>query len=487
VGASGARENDGSDQKDSYQGSGGISLSSLATRLTFAVKYAQPNFILNDVVSAKGAKIMFDRDPRQRVLKVAPFLQVDGDPYPAIVGGHIVWMLDGYTTMSNYPYSERESFGQATADTFSAANKTASQPNSQINYIRNSVKATVDAYTGQVTLYAWDETDPVLKTWEKVFPGIIQPRSAMSTELLSHVRYPQDLFEVQRSVLARYHVTNPVTFYNVGDQWTVPDDPTVAGGVDQPPYYLLSGADAGTGTSEYQLTSPMQVNGRPQMAAYISVNSEGNSPDYGKMSVLRLPSGSSILGPGQIFSQFNSDTTISRDITLLSGSGSTVLHGNLLTIPIGKTFLYVEPLYVKGSSGNSFPLLRRVLVSYGETGKPGYADSLSDALINLTQPTVGFNLDTTAGTGTTPTTTPSTTATPTSSPTTTAPSSGAGSGTAAAVLGQVNQAFTALQNAYKTGNFATIGAAQEKLKDLVTQYQGLVSAKPTPTPSPSKS
>jgi hypothetical protein len=170
VGATGTRENDGSDHKTSYAGAGGISLGSVAHRLAFAVRYRELNFLLNDAVAAKGAKIIFNRDPRQRVLSVAPFLQVDRNPYPAVVDGRIVWILDGYTTLANYPYSEKESLASVTTDSVSGSNQ-ASQPNSDINYIRNSVKATVDAYDGTVKLYAWDESDPVLRTWRKVFPG----------------------------------------------------------------------------------------------------------------------------------------------------------------------------------------------------------------------------------------------------------------------------------------------------------------------------
>jgi uncharacterized membrane protein (UPF0182 family) len=491
VGAQGApRENDGADGKSTYNGSGGISLSSLATRLTFAVKYGEPNFILNSVVSTKGAKIMFDRDPRQRVLKVAPFLQVDGDPYPAIVDGRIVWIVDAYTTMSNYPYSQRESFGQATSNTFSATGATVAQANNQINYIRNSVKATVDAYTGAVNLYSVDNTDPVLKTWEKVFPGVIKPSTSIPTDIKPHLRYPEDLFDVQRAVLASYHVSDPVQFYNARDVWTVPTDPTpeLSPAPVQPPYYILSGANAGTGPAEYQLTSPMQVNGRPNMAAYISVNSEYNSADYGKMTVLRLPTDSSVLGITQIFNAFNTNTTISKDLSLLSTGGSRVLHGNLLTIPIGNTFLYVEPLYVVGTGDSAFPLLRRVLTAYGETGTPGYADNLTDSLTNLGQSTVGLNLDT----GTTPTTTPSTSP-PTSSspPTTTAPTSVSPTSQAAAV-NQLNTAYTNLQTALKSGNLSEIQSAEAALVAAAGRVSALspTSATPSATPkataSPSK-
>jgi uncharacterized membrane protein (UPF0182 family) len=488
VGATGARENDGSDQRSSYQGTGGVSLGSLVNKLAFAIKYRQGNFVLNDAVSAKGAKVIFDRDPRQRVQKVAPFLQVDGDPYPAVIDGRIVWMLDGYTTMANYPYSERQSLSSLTTDSLSNSNRTASQPNSEINYIRNSVKATVDAYDGTVKLYAWDEQDPVLKTWMKVFPGVVQPKSAIPQGVLDHIRYPQDLFEVQRALLQRYHVTNPVQFYNGTDQWTVPDDPTVASAVDQPPYYVLAGASAGTGSAEYQLTSPMKVNNRPNMAAFVSVNSQAG-PDYGKFDVLRLPSGTSIQGPQQIYSRFNSEPAISSDLSLLRTGGSSIIEGNLLSLPIGGTFLYVEPLYVQGAGTNSFPLLQRVLISYGDL--IGYGTSVSDALSRLSPAGQVPSLrNGSGGITTSPNPTQSPPVTPSA-----APSSGASPSTSPSdinsILSQLDQAFTTLQNAYKSGDFAKIGSAQaevQRLSELYLKARSSASATTTPaTPKPSAS
>jgi uncharacterized membrane protein (UPF0182 family) len=487
VGASGTRENDASNQRSSYAGSGGVSLGNFFNRLAFAVKYRQGNFVLNDAVSAKGAKIIFDRDPRDRVLKIAPFLQVDGDPYPAVVDGRIVWFLDGYTTMGNYPYSEKNSLGSLTTDSLSNSNKTASQPNNRINYIRNSVKATVDAYDGTVKLYAWDESDPVLKTWRKVFPGVVQDKSAMPADVLAHVRYPQDLFEVQRAVLAQYHVSDAVQFYNVQNKWTVPDDPTVKG-VHQPPYYLLAGANAGSGNPEYQLTSPMKVNDRTNMAAFVSVNSDATSPDFGKFTVLKLPSGSTIQGPEQIFTNFNSEPAISKDISLLSGTGSQVVHGNLLSLPVGGTFLYVEPLYVQGTGASTFPSLRRVLVSYGD--KIGYGETLSSALRNLTQSVVGQEI---SNVNNSPTSSPPTTTPPVSS---SPPTSATAQPTVVpsdvnAILTQLDSALARLQAAYKAGDFQAIGQAQADVQRLSEAYLKARTASPSPSatlkPTPSHS
>ncbi|MCW2538825.1 MAG: conserved rane protein of unknown function [Frankiales bacterium] len=501
VGATGDRENDGSDQHNSYDGKGGVSLGNFVNRLAYAVKYRQGNFVLNDAVSAKGAKVIYNRDPRERVQKVAPFLKVDGDPYPSVVNGRIVWMLDAYTTMSNYPYSERQSLGALTTDSLSTTNRTASQPNDQINYIRNSVKATVDAYDGTVTLYDWDETDPVLKTWMKLFPGLVKPKADLlkQTELMQHIRYPQDLFEVQRSLLTKYHVDDPVQFYNGSDQWTVPDDPTLPdAAVDQPPYYVLAGSAAGTGSAQYQLTSPMKVNNRPNMAAYISVDSDATDlANYGKFEVLKLTPTTAIQGPQQIYQRFNSEPAISQDLSLLRGGGSKTIEGNLLSLPIGNTFLYVEPLYVQGAGSNAFPLLQRVLVSYGEL--IGYGRTLSAAIAGLSPVGNVPALPAAGATSPPPSTTPTATAgTPRPTPTVTATAPG---GTvapgSAALLKQLDIAFDNLQNAYKSGDFTAVGTAQAEVNRLLQQYlqtgTGAAStppastpkATPTPTPKPS--
>ncbi|MEP6599612.1 MAG: UPF0182 family protein [Actinomycetota bacterium] len=488
VGAENAkREYDGSDQTTSYAGKGGVSLGNIFNRLAFAVQYKQTNFLLNDAVSAPGAKIIFNRDPRERVMKVAPFLKVDADPYPAVVDGHLEWIVDGYTTMSNYPYSEQQSLSSLTSDSLTAQNKTAAQPDAQISYIRNSVKATVDAYDGTIKLYAWDDQDPVLKAWRRAFPNLVQDRSQIPAEVLAHVRYPEDLFEVQRELLAKYHVDDPVTFYNVRDQWTVPTDPTATG--DQPPYYLLANSPGDAGAkSEFQLTSPMRVNNRENLAAYISVNSDPG-PDYGKMTVLRLPNTSAIQGPSQVFSQFSGEPAISRDITLLNQGGSEILHGNLLTLPVGNTFLYVEPLYVQKSGAGGFPLLQAILVYYGD--RIGYGSSVADALTHLSPVGTVPPLRTTASGEAVPSTTnpPPTSSSSgrpsTSGSTTTAPPAPSGNPSLDTVLTQLNAAFDRLQAAYKTGDLAQIGAAEADVQRLTQQYLRLRSSAP-PSASPTR-
>ncbi|MDT4939553.1 MAG: uncharacterized protein QOG80_3224 [Pseudonocardiales bacterium] len=469
VGAKGqTREYDGADQTTTYAGKGGVSLGSFVHRLAFAVHYKQTNFLLNNVTSTSGARLIFNRDPKQRVEKVAPFLTVDGDPYPVVSNGRLVWIVDAYTTMSNFPYSQQSSLSSLTHT--SVSNK---QQDKKINYIRNSVKATVDAYDGTVTLYQWQDNDPVLNAWEKIFPGIVKPKTSMPQTIMQHVRYPEDLFDVQRSLLEQYHVDDPVTFYNVRDKWTVPSDPNAPSAGDQPPYYVLAQAPGST-TTQFQLTTPMLVNNSTNLAAYISADSDPDN--YGHITILKVTNASAIQGPEQIANDFKTETHISKDISLLNQGQSAIIHGNLLTLPVGGTFLYVEPLYVQ----SSFPTLRRVLVSYGS--QIGYGATLSDALSDL-QPghTTGQTIDSTASNPT-----------PTPTPTTPLPP-GTGSGTPtptatsqAALIAALNKAFSDLQAAYRSGDLQAIGTAQAQVQKLVQQYESTYGTSASPTPSPTR-
>ncbi len=276
-----------------------------------------------------------------------------------------------------------------------------------------------------------------------------------------------------------------MTFYNVRDKWTVPTDP-YASGVNQPPFYVLANAPAQSGsTAQFQLTSPMKVNNRQNLASFISVDSDPG-PNYGKMTVLKLPQTSVVQGPEQISNIFSTTAVISKDISLLSTGGSAVIHGNLLTLPIGDSFLYIEPLYVSSQSATGYPILQRVLAVYGN--KVGYAEDLAGALDNLSHGPPGVSLPG-AGTSTTPSTSPSTSPTPPSSSSSAAPPPATGGSTGApAVLRELNQAFLRLQDAYKTGDLAQIGAAQAEVQRLTAQYIGLLgSASPSPSRSPSPS
>jgi uncharacterized membrane protein (UPF0182 family) len=468
---------DGNNQgqlNNSYDGKGGVAIGSFFRRLTFAIYYRERNFLLSGAVNDQS-KVLYVRNPRDRVQKAAPFLQVDGDPYPAVINGRLTWMLDGYTTSDSYPYSERMQLGQASQDSLTGSG-TAALPDQQFNYIRNSVKATVDAYDGTVTLYAWDEKDPVLKTYEKAFPGLVKPRSAMSPELVSHVRYPEDLFKLQREVLTRYHVSDPRTFYNQSDRWQVPNDPTQDTRDAQPPYYILAERPGDTSAS-FQLTSALNAFNRENLSAFISADSD--PAHYGQIEVLRLPGNTPFRGPQQVQQSFITNNQVRPDLTLFNSAESRAVFGNLLTLPIGSNgLLYVEPLYVQGTGQNSFPLLQKVLVNYGD--RVGYANTLADALTQVFGAGAGASAadSAAAGGGATPKPTPTPTATPTPSATASAPPGGgaAANPQLTKAVQDINSALQRLADAQKSGDFAGIGQAESDLQKGITEYQAAQGA-----------
>ena len=452
---------------NTYDGEGGVSVGSFFRQLTYAIYYRERNFLLSSAVN-EASKVLYVRDPRERMEKVAPFLEVDGDPYPAVIDGRTVWILDGYTTSDAYPYSEHMELGEAAADALTGTGTTA-LPDETVNYIRNSVKATVDAYDGTVTLYAWDEQDPVLETYMKAFPGVVQPQSEMSDELVSHVRYPEDLFKVQRAVLTRYHVDEPSTFYEGSDRWQIPDDPTQNTDQDQPPYYILA-QRPGDDSATFQLTSALNAFQRDNLSAFISASSAPES--YGEIQVLRLPGNTPFRGPGQVQNSFLTNNQVRPDLTLFNSENSDAVFGNLLTLPIGDAgLLYVEPLYVRGSGESGFPLLQKVLVNFGD--RIGYADTLEQALDQVFgegagESAVGENAgedDPTDPTEQEAPTSPTAPATP--------PADGGGAPSAGMeqAVAAINSALEDLAAAQRSGDFEAQGRALADLQEAVDAYQ----------------
>ncbi|MGW1909273.1 UPF0182 family membrane protein [Streptomyces sp. NPDC002076] len=369
---------DNGDEKTfSYTGNSGVNLDNPINRAAYAVAFNEPQILYSGAIG-KGSRILYNRTPKERVEAVAPWLTIDGDAYPAVVDGHIQWIVDAYTTSNGYPYSSRTTLGDTTADSLTAANNNravVAQQN-QVNYIRNSVKATVDAYTGEVKLYQWDTQDPVLKTWMKAFPGTVQPKSAISKDLLAHLRYPQDLFKVQRELLSRYHVTDAQTFLTGSEVWQVPDDPTNDSGSAVPPYYL-SMKMPDQSRQSFSLTTTFTPNGRDNLSAFMAVDSAPGTSDYGKIRILKLPTSTTADGPKQVQSQFNSRPDIAETISLLTRGHSKVEYGNLLTVPLDGGLLYAEPVYVLGGK-LKYPLLGKVLVTYN--GKTAFENTLDEAL-----------------------------------------------------------------------------------------------------------
>jgi uncharacterized membrane protein (UPF0182 family) len=363
-----------------YTGTGGVPVGSLWRRLLYAAKFADVNLLLSERVNP-ASKIIYDRTPRERVEKAAPWLTVDGDAYPAVVEGRIVWIVDGYTTADSYPYSNRVSLNDVTSDTQTAQGTVVAQAEQEVNYMRNSVKAVVDAYDGTVKLYAWDEADPVLQTWRRVFPRVVLPKSAISGDLLQHLRYPQDLFKVQRQILARYHVTNPDNWYQTTSLWEIPRDPVSGASSNtlEPPFYL-SIKWPQDDRAIFSLTTAFVPKGRSNLAGYMAVNADASSREYGRMRILQMSDTTQIDGPGQSFAAMTTNETVaSRLRPFLNQGSASATFGNLLTLPVGGGLLYVTPVYTQrqGSTG-AYPVLRFVVVRFGQ--EVGIGDTLQQAL-----------------------------------------------------------------------------------------------------------
>jgi hypothetical protein len=451
----------------SYQGKGGVSIGSTFRRAVFALRFKEKNILLSSDLTSTS-RILYVRNPRDRVHKAAPWLTLDGDPYPSVVNGRVTWIIDGYTTSNGYPYSERKTLGSVTADseTNSAANRT-NQASNQVNYIRNSVKATVDAYNGTVTLYQWDPSDPVLKTWMKAFPGTVKPASAITPDLRAHLRYPEDLFKVQRDLIGSYHVTDPRAFYSKEDFWAVsasPDNPNVA----QPPFYVYSQL-VGRNAPSFNLTSPLISRRSSKLAAYMAVSSDPG--DYGEFQVLQLPQGVTINGPTQVQSLIESNGPVSQQLTLLRGGGSTTVQGNLLTLPVGGGLLYIEPYYVRAGGPSGYPTLQRVAAVFGD--KVGFGPSLGNALTQVFGTSAGASTAT-GGSGT-------------------SPSGGAVPSGGTGATADIKKAIADADSAFKAGqtalnknppDFTAYGEAQKDLTSALNDLAKLASATPSPSATP---
>jgi uncharacterized membrane protein (UPF0182 family) len=432
-----------------YTGKGGVPMGSLFTRLLFAIKYQEQRIVLSNLINS-DSKILFNRDPSERVAKVAPWLTLDGNIYPAVVDGRILWIVDGYTTSNGYPYSRKTNLATATTNTVSSrTDAVGTLSNRNISYMRNAVKATVDAYDGTVKLYQWDTKDPILATWSKSFPGTVTPKSAMSKSLLEHIRYPEDLFGVQRDVLSSYHVKTADAFYGGQDFWRVPTDPSSLGAnaAIQPPYYMTLKLP-GQEKAAFSLTSAFVPRGnRQNLTAFASVNSD-NGPDYGKISVLQLPRSTNIPGPSQVASNFEAKPEVALSLSLLRQGGSDVVLGNLLTLPVGGGLLYIQPVYVRATANNAaYPLLQKVLVSFGDV--IGFDNTLKGALDQVFGGNSGTNLNNTSQTNPDGTTTTV-------------------SGSLKAALDNAKAALADAQAALRNGDFAAYGKAQDRLEAAIT-------------------
>ena len=392
-----------------FKGNGGPSVGNVWNKLLYSIKFGSTDIFFSSQTNQES-QILYDRDPLLRVAKVAPYLTLEQKAYPAVVDTdgdpstpkRLVWVVDAYTTTDSYPYAQHQSLSSSTVDSRSQSVGQYIQENS-INYMRNSVKAIVDAYDGSVRLFQWDEKDPILSTWMKIYPGSVEPKQNISADLMGHLRYPEDMFKVQRDLLTSYHVRDASDFYTGGDRWRLAEETSTAATANgastatmsssqqqavrvQPPYYLTMQMP-GQQSAEFSLTSVFVPGGeskREAMAGFLAVDSETGSEagkvreGYGKLRLIALPSSTTVPGPGQIQNAYDTNQTIASQLNVLNLSDSTVIRGNLLTLPVGGGLLYVQPVYIQGSGGANYPVLRFVLTAFGN--RVGFAPTLEESL-----------------------------------------------------------------------------------------------------------
>ena len=466
---------------NTFDGNGGPSVGNLFSRLLYAIRFGSDQILFSDRVTS-ASQILYDRSPRERVAKVAPYLTLDGRVYPAVVDGRVKWIVDGYTTSDAYPYSQMTDLGEATRDSTTVSSDTVKGLGSQkANYIRNSVKATVDAYDGSVDLYVWDQSDPVIKAWQRIFPGQYHQLSDISGDLMSHLRYPENLFKVQRELLSKYHVTSASQYYSGEDFWQTPVDPTESQQAQsqdilQPPYYLTL-QTGGTKKPVFSLTSsyiPAGNSTREILTGFLSVDSDAGStkgkigPNYGTIRLQELPKDSNVPGPGQAQNNFNADADVSKELNLLQSGSTNVVRGNLLTLPLGGGLVYVQPVYVKSSGSTSFPLLKKVLVAFGD--QVGFADTLDEALDQVFGGDSGAQAGDAANVSGGETKRETSAETETKQPNDTAgESSKADSPELRQALSDASAAMKDGQTAMKNGDWSAYGEAQKRLEEALNK------------------
>ena len=471
-----------------FKGNGGPSVGNVWNKLLYSIKFGSTDIFFSSQTNEES-QILYDRDPLLRVAKVAPYLTLEQKAYPAVVDTdgdpstpkRLVWVVDAYTTTDSYPYAQHQSLSSSTVDSRSQSVGQYIQENS-INYMRNSVKAIVDAYDGSVRLFQWDEKDPILSTWMKIYPGSVESKQNISADLMGHLRYPEDMFKVQRDLLTSYHVRDASDFYTGGDRWRLAEETSTAATANgastatmsssqqqavrvQPPYYLTMQMP-GQQSAEFSLTSVFVPGGeskREAMAGFLAVDSETGSEagkvreGYGKLRLIALPSSTTVPGPGQIQNAYDTNQTIASQLNVLNLSDSTVIRGNLLTLPVGGGLLYVQPVYIQGSGGANYPVLRFVLTAFGN--RVGFAPTLAES---LDQTFGGDSAAKVAG-----------------GDQSADKNKGGGdqqnqaesepSKQLASALQDANQAIQDGQNALKNNDWATYGESQKRLNDALTK------------------
>jgi uncharacterized protein len=429
------------DQYTEWKGTTGVPLSSALRSLAFAVRFGDINMLISPQLTSQ-TQVLFNRAVLDRVSTLAPFLQFDQDPYVVVVDGHIYWILDGFTTTDHFPYSEMPPDDGG--------------PLTGVNYARNSVKAVVDAYTGNTTFYQIDTKDAIANTYASIFPGLFKPFSQMPAGLQAHIRYPRDLFNRQAERFTYFHMTDPTVFYLRSDLWNIAKENLAQGAAASPirPFYVISRLP-GEPKEEFLTILPYTPNGKTNMIAYLAARSD--QPDYGTLFDFRFPKDSLVVGPQQVEANIDQAPLIKSQFTLLNAAGSSVIRGNLLVLPIETSLLYIEPVYLEATNVAK-PQLKKVIVATGQN--VAMEDTLDKALASL----LG-------------------TATPTSpSGPGTAPS-----GTVAQLIAQAKSHYDLAQTALTHGDFVTYAKEIQTVGSILNQLAALQSTAPSPSASPKAS
>ena len=457
------------DVKNTWDGTTGIRLDTTLSRLLFALRFGDFNLLISDQVT-RDSQILLHRSLGDRLPLIAPFLRYDKDPYVVIDGaGRLSYVQDAYTVTDRFPNAQHFAPGDLGQDT--------GLRGGAFNYIRNSVKIVVDAYDGTMDFYVNDPDDPLIRAWQGVFPTLFQPMSAFPEDLRSHLRYPEELFNTQTRVYGRYHVDNALTFYQQDDLWTIPQGQSTEQSLATEAYYVIMSLPD-EDEAEFLLLQPMIPRDRPNMIAWVAARNDGEA--YGETRVYRFPTETSVFGPNQIEAQISADPEISAQVTLWSQSGSTVIRGNLIVVPVGESLVYLQPFYLRSTTAQ-FPVFQKIVVASPTTVVWG--DTLREALDQLLE-------DQDGGPGPTPTpapTDPGASPTPTPDPTGTPGPGPTPPADVAALIEYANLHFELAQEALRQGDFATYGAEIELVEQALSQLEELVGeggSSPAPSAAP---
>jgi uncharacterized membrane protein (UPF0182 family) len=456
-----------------WTGTTGIKLDTTLARLLFALRFRDLDLLISDQITS-DSQLLFHRSMADRLPRIAPFLLYDKDPYVVIrENGRLAYIQDAYTASDRFPHAQQFDPNILNATGVAVPTGLGGDP---FNYIRNSVKILVDAYDGTMTFYANDPNDPILRAWQGVFPTLFQPMTAFPEDLRPHLRVPEELFNVQTQVYGRYHVENPLTYYSQDDLWTVPTGQSTQQSLSTEAYYVIMSLPE-EDTPEFLLLQPMIPKDRPNMIAWVAARNDGDS--YGETLVYRFPTETSIFGPAQIEAQIDADPEISAQFTLWSQSGSEVIRGNLIVVPVGESLVYLQPVYLRSTS-SKFPAFQKIIVASPTTVVWG--DTLRQALDQLLTDQAG-------GPGPAPAPSPTPAPSPGASP---APTGSPGApptlpGDVAALVDFANLHFELAEQALRDGDFARYGEEIALVQQALAQLEQLVGGAPSPPAAPSPS